>query len=54
LRLGPQAGQPRDQLRRRDAEDSRSLAIGEFRTGLDALAAGDGEVAAQIGIIGAE
>src|SRR5690348_15082668 len=52
--LGSQGGQPRNQLRRRDAEDGLSLAIGEFRAGLDVLAAGDGQVAAQVGVVRAE
>jgi len=52
--LGSQGGQPRNQLRRRDAENGLSLAIGEFRAGLDVLAAGDGQVAAQVGVVRAE
>src|SRR5260370_25494678 len=35
LSLGPKGGKPRDQGRGRAAEDSRSLAVGEFRAGLD-------------------
>jgi len=38
----PNGSQPRDQRRRRAAKDSRSLAGGEFRIGLDVLATGDG------------
>src|SRR5580693_9738952 len=52
--LGPQAGQSRDQLRRRAAQDSCPLAAGEFRTGLDVGATGNGEIAAQVGVVRAE
>src|SRR6266568_8799066 len=52
--LGPQAGQSRDQLRRRAAQDSCSLAAGEFRTGLDVGATRNGEIAAQVGVVRAE
>lgn len=49
-----QAGQPLEQLHRRAAEDVRPLAVGEFGTGLDLLAAGDSEVAAQVGVVSSE
>ena len=49
-----QAGQPRDQLRRCGAEDGRSLVLGELGTGLDVRAAGVGQVARQVGVVGAE
>jgi hypothetical protein len=48
LSLGWQTGQPREQLHRRAAENACPLAVGEFGTGLDLLAAGDSNVAAQV------